>query len=484
MLHIPAIRQGNSYKSLEKSTLVHHATGDPLAEVSQVTGSMVVRDLAKLENARRELHAIPMSDLIERVKLAGKLFGSAELPVGDTSQSFEEYLRSLSGTTGAPVVFCRRNAAKVQYVLENIDEILAGLTRGLDLKVLDSGHGIQDGRTLCFYPATSSFGAILPSNSPGVHSLWVPSIALKIPLVLKPGREEPWTPFRVLQAYKAAGIPSSALNMFPTDHGGAGEILRGCGRSMLFGDSTTTDSYRNDPRVELHGPGYSKVILGDDAADRWPEFIDLMVESICANGGRSCINASAIWTPRHGREIANAVGARLAMINARSWDDPSAELSAFANPDIADRISGMIDHLLSTPGAEDIAQRIRGTSRLVRQGRCAWLLPSVILCDTPEHPLANKEFLFPYASVVECPQEDVLDRIGPTLVGSVLTEDSIFVEQLLACRHIERLNVGPLSTIRLTWDQPHEGNLFTHLYRQRAFAQAPLPHHGKVFGAG
>ena len=156
MLHIPAIRQGNSYKSLEKSTLVHHATGDPLAEVSQVTGSMVVRDLAKLENARRELHAIPMSDLIERVKLAGKLFGSAELPVGDTSQSFEEYLRSLSGTTGAPVVFCRRNAAKVQYVLENIDEILAGLTRGLDLKVLDSGHGIQDGRTLCFYPATSA----------------------------------------------------------------------------------------------------------------------------------------------------------------------------------------------------------------------------------------------------------------------------------------------------------------------------------------
>ena len=99
MLHIPAIRQGNSYKSLEKSTLVHHATGDPLAEVSQITGSMVVRDLAKLENARRELHAIPMSDLIERVKLAGKLFGSAELPVGDTSQSFEEYLQQFPGNT-------------------------------------------------------------------------------------------------------------------------------------------------------------------------------------------------------------------------------------------------------------------------------------------------------------------------------------------------------------------------------------------------
>jgi len=255
MIHIPALRQGNPYKSLEKTTLVHHVTGDPLAEVSQVTGSMIVRDLARMESARKELQSIPSAELLAKVKLAGKLFATADLPLGDGTQSFEDYLRNLSGSTGSPVVFCRRNAAKVQYVLEHIDEIIAGLTRGLDLRVLDQGHLVQDGRTVCFYPATSSLGAILPSNSPGVHSLWVPSIALKIPLVLKPGREEPWTPYRVLQAYKAAGIPAAALNMYPTDHGGAGEILRGCGRSLLFGDSTTTDPYKNDHRVELHGPG-------------------------------------------------------------------------------------------------------------------------------------------------------------------------------------------------------------------------------------
>ena len=474
MIHIPALRQGNPYKSLEKTTLVHHATGDPLAEVSQVTGSMIVRDLARMESARKELQAIPSAELLARVKQAGKLFATAELPLGDGTQSFEEYLRNLSGSTGSPVVFCRRNAAKVQYVLEHIDEIIAGLTRGLDLRVLDQGHLIQDGRTVCFYPATSSLGAILPSNSPGVHSLWVPSIALKMPLVLKPGREEPWTPYRVLQAYKAAGIPSAALNMYPTDHGGAGEILRGCGRSLLFGDSTTTDPYKNDHRVELHGPGYSKVVLGEDAADSWPDYIDLMVESVCANGGRSCINASAVWTPRHGREIAEAMAERMAKIIPRPWDDPGAQISAFANPDIAERISGMIDGLLATPGAEDLVLKHRGTPRLHKEGRCAWLQPSVVLCESHQHPLANKEFLFPYASVVQADQDEVLELIGPTLVGTFITGDEAFKQRLMATRNVERLNIGPLPTNVVSWDQPHEGNLFTHLYKQRAFAMAPL----------
>jgi acyl-CoA reductase-like NAD-dependent aldehyde dehydrogenase len=472
MLHIPALRLGKPYTSLEKTTLVHHVTGEPVAQVSQVTGSAVVRDLAKMPLARKELAAIPMRELVGIYAKAAELFTTATLPCGETEQTFDDYVRNLSATTGSPMVFCRRNAEKVAYVLRNIEEVLAGLTRGMDLSVLDHGYNRQGGRMQCFYPTTDSFGAILPSNSPGVHSLWVPAIALKTPLVLKPGREEPWTPFRVLQAFLKAGVPASALNFYPTDHAGAGEILRNTGRSMLFGDSTTTDPYKNDHRVELHGPGYSKVILGDDQADQWEQFIDPIVESIAANGGRSCINVSAVWTPRHGKAIAQALAEKLAKIVARPWDDPQAALAAFANPDVAERISGMVDNLLQTPGATEVTAQIRGSARLVKEGRCAWLLPTIVQCDSYDHPLANKEFLFPYASVVECPQVDTLKRIGPTLAVMALTNDEKFVRALLDCPLVERLNIGPLPTNRLTWDQPHEGNLFTHLYRQRAFQHA------------
>jgi hypothetical protein len=33
---------------------------------------------------------------------------------------------------------------------------------------------------------------------------------------------------------------------------------------------------------------------------------------------------------------------------------------------------------------------------------------------------------------------------------------------------VNRLNLGPISTMQIAWDQPHEGNLFEHLYVRRA----------------
>jgi hypothetical protein len=35
--------------------------------------------------------------------------------------------------------------------------------------------------------------------------------------------------------------------------------------------------------------------------------------------------------------------------------------------------------------------------------------------------------------------------------------------------HIDRLNIGPIPTIKLNWLQPHEGNIVDFLYRARAF---------------
>ena len=34
--------------------------------------------------------------------------------------------------------------------------------------------------------------------------------------------------------------------------------------------------------------------------------------------------------------------------------------------------------------------------------------------------------------------------------------------------HVDRLNLGPIPTNQIGWDQPHEGNLFDHLYGRRA----------------
>ena len=76
--------------------------------------------------------------------------------------------------------------------------------------------------------------------------------------------------------------------------------------------------------------------------------------------------------------------------------------------------------------------------------------------------------MFPYASIVEMPQDEMVSSIGETLVVSAFTEDQRFIEELLLSPDIERLNLGPYPTNRVQWEQPHEGNLFEFLYHRRA----------------
>lgn len=358
--------------------------------------------------------------------------------------------------------------AKIRLVLEELEAILGGLTRGLDLSVLDAGWGIQGERHLSYVPQTDALGAVLPNNSPGVHALWIPSIALKTPLILKPGSLEPWTPFRISQALIEAGCPAEGFGFYPTDYSGSGEILLHCGRSMLFGGGATVEPWKADSRVQIHGPGQSKIIFTDDAIAQWEDYLNLMVTSVAENGGRSCINASGVWAPSGGRDVAEALASRLSQIEAKPLDDPKAEIAAFPDPRVAYQISNLIDSHLRVPGATDITAAVRGSERVIEVDGCTFLLPTVIWCEDWQHPLANTEFLFPFVSVVEMPQKAMLERIGPTLVVTAITEDSGFRRDLLSSPAVDRLNLGPIPTNRISWDQPHEGNLFDFLYQQRA----------------
>jgi hypothetical protein len=94
--------------------------------------------------------------------------------------------------------------------------------------------------------------------------------------------------------------------------------------------------------------------------------------------------------------------------------------------------------------------------------------PTITFCDSFAHPLANREFLCPYASVVQVPQSEMLRNIGYTLAASVITKDPAFIDQVMAYPQIDRLNIGPVSTMKISWDQPHEGNMFEFLWHRRS----------------
>ena len=466
-MHLPAWRFGKPYESLDRTTLVHFLTGEPVAEVSQIGAALVGRDLQKAAQARRALLAIEPEEIVERLQTAGNLYANGTVTVGGEPQSPERFVSCQSATTGLPESLCRANMQKNMFVLSNMDRILDALSRGLDTSILWRGHGVEHrGVTVSYQAQSPVLGLVLPSNSPGVHTLWLPVIALGVGLVMKPGGQEPWTPYRMAAAMVEAGIPAEAIGLYPgaTDVGAA--ILAGCRRSMIFGSAKTVEQYRGNPGVQVHGPGFSKVILGDDCVDDWERHLDMMCESVAINSGRGCINASAIYASRHTRAIAEGLAARLGPIEVRPPDDPEAKLAAFTIPGAAKAIWEQIEAGLAAPGVTHATAAFG--PRLVEGDRCGWLRPTVVHCTTPEPAIARAEYMFPFVSVVECPQERMLEAIGPTLVCSAITDDPAFQARLVDCTHIDRLNLGPVPTTRLDWLQPHEGNIIDFLYRSRA----------------
>jgi len=281
----------------------------------------------------------------------------------------------------------------------------------------------------------------------------------------------------MFEAFAQAGVPREVMSIYPGGPDCGAAVLETCNRAMIFGGTATVDRYKGDPKVQAHGPGFSKILFGDDMVDDWEKHIDLMFDSVYVNSGRSCISCSGIWASRHTEKIADALAKRMGPVVPKPMTDPTAGLAAFTIPGAAESMNNDIEEKLKQPGVTEATAKYRDGSRLVKNDRCDYLRPTVIHAKSTEPALANTEYMFPFVSVVECPQADMIKKIGNTLVASAITKDEKWSQQLLDATNIDRLNIGAVKTLALNWLQPHEGNIIDFLFRARAFQNSPPPAH-------
>ncbi|MFO1093563.1 MAG: aldehyde dehydrogenase family protein [Planctomycetaceae bacterium] len=478
MLEIPVVRWGQPYESVEKQPVVHFETGEELAVMHQANAGLIKLDGRKAGKARDILRQFSIEQLCGMCAKAADLYMEGTLPLGSGTQTPQEFCRMQSATTGLPEHMCASNMRKNAFVLRHMQEVLEALTRGLPFEVLTRGWGMESrGIPVSYQAQTTVVGMVLPSNSPGVHTLWMPVIPLQIGLVLKPGPQEPWTPYRMYEAFAQAGVPREVMSIYPGGPDCGAAVLETCNRAMIFGGTATVERYKGDPRVQAHGPGFSKILLGDDVVDDWEKHLDLMFDSVYVNSGRSCISCSGIWASRHTEKIADALAKRMGPVTPKPMTDPTAGLAAFTLPGAAEAMHNDIEEKLKQPGVTEVTAKYRDGARLVKQERCDYLRPTVIHAKSPEPALANTEYMFPFVSVVECPQAEMIKKIGATLVASAITKDEKWSQQLLDATNIDRLNIGAVKTLALNWLQPHEGNIIDFLFRARAFQNSPPPAH-------
>ena len=201
---------------------------------------------------------------------------------------------------------------------------------------------------------------------------------MQVGLVLKPGPQEPWTPYRMAEAFVQAGVPKQAIAIYPGLGDVGAAVLKHCPRSLIFGGTATVEQYKGNPRVQAHGPGFSKILLGDDEVDHWEKYLDIMVDSVFINSGRGCINCSGIWASRHTEKIAEAIAAKIGPVAAaaagRSRSRRWPRSPCRARPTASTPTSTTT---LKEAGVTDMTAKY-GT-RLVKKERCDYLRPTVML---------------------------------------------------------------------------------------------------------
>ncbi len=134
MLHLPILRHGVPYTSLDVIRVPHHRTREPFVEISQANPGLIRRDLRpeRQAAARAALARIPFDRLIAMCGEAAGYFLNDTLPLGDAEQSPQDYVLQLTATTGMPHALVRKNMQRVASVMREMRTILHGLTRGLD----------------------------------------------------------------------------------------------------------------------------------------------------------------------------------------------------------------------------------------------------------------------------------------------------------------------------------------------------------------
>src|SRR3954471_10781133 len=85
MLHIPVLRHGQAYESIDKIEILHHATGEPVARVSMANAGLIGRDIRRTDT--EILERFTVAELMDMCRKAAGIFMTADLPLGDATQS-------------------------------------------------------------------------------------------------------------------------------------------------------------------------------------------------------------------------------------------------------------------------------------------------------------------------------------------------------------------------------------------------------------
>jgi acyl-CoA reductase-like NAD-dependent aldehyde dehydrogenase len=450
LLALDALGPTGPYHAHERQTITDVA-GDPLAELSLVPRLFVTRAMAALHKA----DTLPVDERVAALARAGEAHATGT--IDGVSAADHQFM--VSRTSGMPISVVRsaadairRSAAEAYRSVQHARP--AGAVNHWRDPLTRTGRAVWTRRG-------DVFAVHAPGNHPGVHGLWLEALALGYRVAVRPSRRDPFTPHRLITALRAAGFGDDQVVLLPTGYDAADAILQGADLAMAYGGEDVMRKYAGRATMLPQGPGRSKILLTADVD--WREHLDVIVDSISHEGGRACVNTTAVFVEGDPAPVARAVAERLAAIPSLPPEDEHAVLPVVPAGD-----AHALEHYLLSK-AEGAVPWLGGDGVVDELGDgSAVLRPAVHQLDRPDAPQAGVELAFPCVWVAPWTREAGLEPFKDTLVLTAMTDETRLVDALVAEPTISNVYVGDHPTYWIEPGIPHDGYLADFLMRTKA----------------
>ncbi|MDX6426800.1 MAG: hypothetical protein QOD52_2205 [Gaiellaceae bacterium] len=447
---LDALGPAGAYRTHERQTITDVA-GNPLAELSLVPKLYVTRAMAALHKA----DTMPLEERLAALARAGEAHATGTVD-GVTAA---DHQLIVSRASGMPISVVRaagaaiaRSAAEVYRSVQYARP--AGAVSDWRDPLTRTGRGVWTRRG-------DVFAVHAPGNHPGVHGLWLEALALGYRVAVRPSRRDPFTPHRLISALRTAGFGDDQVVLLPTGYAAADEILRGADLAMAYGGEDVMRKYAGYSTMLPQGPGRSKILL--TAEVDWREHLDVIVASISHEGGRACVNTTAVFVQGDTAPLARAIAERLAAIPSLPPEDEHAVLPVLPLADaqkleqyLRAKAAGTVPWL----GGDGIVDDLGDGSAVLR--------PAVHELDRPGAEQAGVELAFPCVWVAPWTPEAGLEPLKETLVLTAITHDTHLVDDLVGEPTIANVYVGDHPTYWIEPGIPHDGYLAEFLMRTKA----------------
>jgi acyl-CoA reductase-like NAD-dependent aldehyde dehydrogenase len=294
-----------------------------------------------------------------------------------------------------------------------------------------------------------------------VHAIWLEALALGYRVAVRPSRRDPFTPHRLICALRTAGFGDDQIVLLPTSYATADAIVHGADLAMAYGGDDVMRRYAARTRMLPQGPGRSKILLAADVD--WREHLDVIVDSITHEGGRACVNTTAVFVDGGTTEVARAIAQRLAGIPSLPPEDEHAVLPVLPAAEarkLERQLLGAAEGTVAWLGGDGIVDELGDGSAALR--------PAVHELDRPDARQAGIELPFPCVWVAPWTSEAGLQPFKDTLVLTAITRDARLVDALVAEPSISNVYIGDHPTYWLEPGIPHDGYLADFLMRTKA----------------